>query len=378
MSIFDKPPEKKIYRKQAPKDPEKQQERLEKREAWESFKKQMKDNPDLEREFVFKKMGITAKPQDPTEKQRIELKSALMSEAAEMIKNDPELRRQYAESMIGEVLGEKASKRSRRGEEDDYLMQGPGSSIAQTLDDLEGLAELKSKLEALGMGGNGESKKGFFEGITLKDILSVVAMMKGGMGNGNGGQEQPPSENYYVVQINGKPTRVIESQYKKLIAEGRIKPMAEIEGPKTPEKPVEAEKVEGDSEEPEIQPLISSGNKAEKEKKPETVMSETLGVTLPSLDMILEFVDIATIESYIYMEPDEIISMLKTEVDKNSEPAQFVWGILTTTTYEGFMNILNTYKGDERMTKIFTELESEQGKKWVEAIITRVQEINNA
>jgi len=373
MGLFEKPPEKKTYKTHTPKDPEKKQERLEKKEAWESFKKQMKENPDIEREFVFKKMGITPpKPQDPTEKQRIELRSTLMAEAAKMIAEDPELRAQYAENMISEVLGEKARKRSRR-DDDEYLMQGPGSSIAQTLEDLEGLAELKEKLAALGMGNSGDSKKGFFDGITLKDILSVIPLLKGGMG---GEQEQVPTENYIMVQINGKPTKVAESQYQRLIAEGRIKPIAEIEAPK---KPVEDKKVEGseESEEPAIQPLIS-GAKAEKEKGPETVTSETLGVTLPSLDMILEFVDIDTIESYIYMEPDEIISMLKTEVDKGSEPAQFVWGILTTTTYEGFMNILNTYKGDERLIKIFTELESEQGKKWVEAIITRVQEIKNA
>jgi hypothetical protein len=376
MGLFDKPPEKKTYKPRTPKDPEKQQARLEQREAWKSFVKQMKENPEIEREFVFKKMGITApKPQDPTEKQRIELKSALMAEAAEMIKNDPHLRRQYAESMIGEVLGE--GHTGRRDDDDGYPMMGQTSSISQALEDLEGLAELKSKLTELGMGNGGEGKKGFFDGITLKDILSVVAMMKGGM-SGNGDQGQAPPENYYMVQINGKPTRVAESQYQRLVAEGRIKPIAEIEGPKKVEKPVEDKKEDETSEEPAIQPLISSGAKAEKESKPETVVSETLGVTLPSLDMILSFVDIETIESYIYMEPDEIISMLKTEYDKGSEPAQFVWGILTTTTYEGFMNILNTYKGDERMNKIFAELESPEGKKWVESIISRVQEIQNA
>ena len=182
MGIFnnEEKKEKKVYKPHAPKDPEKKQERLEKKEAWKSFLKQMKDNPELEREFVFKKMGITApKTQDPTEKQRIELKSALMAEATEMIKNDPELRRQYAESMIGDVLGKGHTLRpGRHGDEEDYSMMPPGSSIGQALEELESLGELKDKLAALGMGGGDSKKSGFFEGITLKDVLGVVMMLR--------------------------------------------------------------------------------------------------------------------------------------------------------------------------------------------------------
>ena len=377
MGIFnnEEKKEKKVYKPHAPKDPEKKQERLEKKEAWEAFKKQMKDNPELEREFVFKKMGITApKPQDPTEKQRIELKSALMAEATEMIKNDPELRRQYAESMIGDVLGKGHTLRpGRHGDEDDYSMMPPGSSIGQALEELESLGELKDKLAALGMGGGDSKKSGFFEGITLKDVLGVVMMLKGGGmgGNGdNGGNGKPQAENYYVVDINGKPTRIGEAQYNRMVTEGRIKPMAQIEAPKKVEEPVSEDKEE--SEEPAIQPLISGAT-----SKPATDTSIG-GFDLPPLDTILEYASIETIEGYIYKDPTELVSTLKIEVDEGSETAQFIWGLLTNINYEGLMNLVSKYKGDERVTTIIDKLESEDGKKWINDVLAKVQEMKDA
>ena len=372
MGIFnnEEKKEKKVYKPHAPKDPEKKQERLEKKAAWEAFQKQMKDNPELEREFVFKKMGITApKPQDPTEKQRIELRSALMAEATEMIKNDPELRRQYAEDMMGDVLG-KGHVKPKRGEDDDYSMMAPGSSIGQALEELESLGELKEKLAALGMDG-GDKKSGFFEGITLKDVLGVIMMLKGGGmgGNGDNGSNKPAAENYYVVDINGKPTRIGEAQYNRMVTEGRIKPIAQIESPKKVEATAEPKE---ELEEPAIQPLISSAT-----EKP--VADNTIGgFELPSLDFILEYASIEEIESYIYRDPTELVSMLKIEVGEGSETAQFIWGLLTNINYEGLMNLVSKYKGDDRVKNIIDKLESEDGKKWVNNVLAKVQEMKDA
>jgi len=88
--------------------------------------------------------------------------------------------------------------------------------------------------------------------------------------------------------------------------------------------------------------------------------------------------DMDTIESYVYREPDELVPMLKKKSDEGSQAAQFLWGLLSNTTYEGIMNLLNTYKDDPRASNIITELKSDVGKKWVEMVLEKVKEIQDA
>jgi len=357
MGMFEKKKER-PQQKRTPQDYDKKQDRLERKKAWDSFVDQMKKDPELEREFAFKKMGITPPKQtDPSERKKQELRSVLMDEAIKTITGDPELKKLYTEAMVQEVIGRKMpTHRNGDGEIDEGLYMEQGSGIEHALAEVEGLAELRAKLADLGLIDGG--KKGFFDGITLKDLLGVVAMLKGDMGGSViGEQHRLPPENRYVVQVNGKQISVNESTYQRMLSEGKIRPVAaELEAPKTEESVDET-----------IQPVVSSEVNANEQT-----------FNLPPLDVILKYVDMETIQDYIYRNPDEIVDELKKKFDEENEVAQFVWGLLTNTTYEGLMVILKQYRDDDRTKSLFLELDSEAGKQWVDMVLEKVREKSNA
>lgn len=352
----EQPKQRKPYRKREPLTPKEEQERLENKKAWEGLIKQMRDNPELEKQFVFSKMGIKPPaPPDPIEAKKQELRGNMITEACKLIEEDEDLRREYAEAMLGEIITNKARGRSRHEPSYDMEIGGGGSSLSQALEELDSLSELKIKLAELGMG-DSENGKGFLGGLQLKDILAIlpqiIPYISGGQRPANTIQEP-----MYVVQVNGNPTQVSESQYQQLLQEGRIRPVAEL----APPQPKQEKEPEKEKQEPQDMSSVAE------------LQEEDVKIELPPLDFILEKVAIEDLTYHLESDPDEFVIMLQGEQEDGSEWAKFFWGLLSNATYEGLVNIAQHYKDDERATAYIELIQS--NKEWIESVISRIKEI---
>ena len=331
MGLFGRKPKQKYHRR-TPATPEAKQKQAEDKKAWELLMKQMKEDPDLERDFVLKKLGIEPKAKNQADEKRQQLQAVLTDEAIKLISEDEDLRRQYAESMLGDVIGNKGNKRSRH--DDDYMnMMGSGSSVS---DEIDSLLELQAKLSELGMMKGSDNGGGFFKGLTMKDVLDGVKLLKGEE------VQRSPMETLYVVQVDGKPAKVTELQYNQLMKAGRIKPLVEIDSPKEePDEPL--------PEEPSSSPL----------------------------DRILEYVDVVTLQEFMDGDPIKFVDVLQDGVQEEIKEYQFLWGLLSNTTYDGLLSLIAPYRSDERVTNFIDRLSTDEGKIWLETVIDSVKEKQN-
>ncbi len=338
-AITNKPKTKKPYHRREPETPKEKQDKVEKKVAWSSFVKQMKDDPELEKQFVLSKMGIEVKPKDPAEQKRQELRATLIDEACKLIGEDEELRREYAETMIEEVIGETKGKGKRRGEPEYY--GEPGSSISQALEDVESLSDLREKLAELGMieGGGG----GFFKGMGMKDLLAALPFIAQIMGKG----EAPVAEQSlrtYLVRIDGQNQEVPELQYRKLLQEGKIQPVAVLEYPK-PEAP--------------------------------KVPVEEVSTEIPELPDFLQGIDFTVVEGWFEQEPEDFVINLKAEVDAELEESRLAYGFLTTATYEGIVEKITPFRTHPKVGNLVERVLSEKGKQWLIRVLELVKETLN-
>ena len=371
MGFFSRKPKRKSYQRRTPLSAKEQQEKVEQKKAWDGFVKQMEKDPELEKQFIFQKMGISPlTPQDPADAKKMQLRSTLIEEACKLIGEDDDLRREYAEGMIGELISSKSGRgRSRRDSEYDLGMMESGSSLSHALEEVENLSELKAKLQELGMVEGGENEKGFFGGLKLKDLLSVLPQVLPYLVSGQQGSpaQGRPAETMYVVQVNGRQTRVTESQYQKMLQEGSIKPVGELMSPKGPKE--QSEQQERQIDDDGIQVVESS--------RPTLPMPNEVDeqhIELPPIDFIFQQLSMDSIMNCMDNDPTEFVMTLQIEKENNTEWAQFMWGLLSNVNYEGVLSLVQNYAGDERAAQFIERLYSEEGKAWVEAVIEQIRQ----
>ena len=345
MKLFSK--SKKTYHKRTSIDPAVKQERAEKKVVWDKFIEQMKKDPELERQFILKKMGIEAKPPDPTDKKRQEIRSKLVDEAFDMIGEDDDLRRQYAENVITEVIGE-GKPRKRRGEPEYY--GEPGSSISQALEEVQSLSELREKLQDLGMVEGGG--KGFFKGMGMKDVLEALPYISALMGKGELPQETGKPSRTYVVPVNGQYQELSENEYRKLVKDGKL----QLEQPREPaqSEPTLTSPVQVGPDQ--AQPIQS------KEKE------------VPELPEFLQGTDFTIVEGWLEQEPEYFVINLKAEVDSGVEESRLAWGFLTTADYKGLVEKITPYRQHPDVGALVQRVLSDEGKLWLERVLELVKE----
>lgn len=312
------------YRRKTDEQIEKEQTRREKQWARDKLLEKAKDNPELENQYIAKLMGIEIKPPDPVAEKKEEIKSKIVDKALEKISKDPELAEQFVTRQIEEIVGESTGKGTE-------FYGEPGSILRQAIEELEDVEEFRNKI-----GGKvkGSALGGLVDSETVKEILKTIQALKTGV---------IPQERTYVVQINGEPTEVSESQYRQLVQSGQIKPIAALEEAKglPPEEKVEPIKLE-----PELPEFIS------------TNLTELAG--------------------YLEQEPEDFITQLEYEVQAEIPHSQFLWGFLSNTTYEGIVNLVTPYREHSQVSVYVEKILSEEGKTWLEQVIVLIKEKESA
>jgi len=326
------------YRKPSEDEIDRKEARKEKQEARDKFLTLTKDNPELEREWVSKMMGIEIKPPDPSEIKKKEIHTKLVEEAFKQITNDPELRKQYAEQVLGEIVGEVPSKFEGR----DY--GGDGGYGYGPLEALDIADQIK---ERLGGGNSG----GFSSLLKDPDVAAAFfGFLQSLMGRGDN-QPQPLPQRTYVVRVNGRDKEVPEEQYKQLIQSNQLRPVAELTAPE-PEKQEVKESNEFDE--------VFTG-----ELKQE-----------PSLEQLPEFlsnIDTDMVLGWMDMEPDDFVIELKEEVQNETGVSRFLWGFLNKAAYDSIVVMIAPHRENSKIGVIVERILSDEGKFWLEKVIELVQ-----
>ena len=341
VNIFGKrkPTGRKPYRKKDPKTVEAERGLQEKKWQWDKFVEQMEKNPELEKQYVLKKMDIIEPEPDPSKQEKLEIKKVLIQEAHKLINEDEGLRRQYAEGVLGELIGEKIDK------EGHYPFEYGGqqvSSIGQALDDIDGLSQMKEKLTELGII---KGDNGFFSGFSMSELLSAIPYVAAMMGKGapidNGSQQ----EKTYIVRVNGADQELPESQYRQLVRTGKVRPVGEIAAPKVTQQP-EQEQEEPAQEEPDVKEL------------PEILS----GV---DFDRLAECID--------NLSPQDFVDQLIRESSEELEESRFLLGFFSTATYDNVVSLITPYKGNLEVDTLIDKILTDEGKTWLEEVIAIIQ-----
>lgn len=300
--------------------------------------RQAQDDKEWALQMALQKEGL--KVDGPVEKQQKKIDEFITKKALEELESgESELLDDVVREKISTILGS-GQKRRGRGESEYYE---PGSSISQALEEVESLSELREKLQELGMVEGGG--KGFFKGISMKDILEALPFVSALTGRGG----EPPIRTY-LVRIDGENREVTESQYRQLLQEGKIQPIAALESPKP---------------------------KAPKEEPVEEVLTEEVLAEIPELPEFLQGVDFTIIEGWFEQEPEDFVINLKAEVDSELEQSMLAWGFLTTATYEGIVEKVTPYREHPEVGNLVQRVLSDEGKVWLTRVLELVKETLN-
>ncbi len=352
----------------------------------DAYLSSLKKDPELLKEIAFRDAGhadILDRDRE-VETTKKQIKKHVTEQALNRIQSDPELAEQFISDQVEDIMsnGKPSRRRTREPEYHDYGT-GYGSSIEQALSEIDSLSELKTKLSELGLIEGGDKGQGFFKGVTLKDIMEFLPHLTG-KGADNGSTQQ--SEPRFVIEIDGKPTAVTESQYNKMLNQGKVRPVARLTTREEPEKPsTQSEDSEpSDKEDPGIMP-ISSGTSStpEKTETPEPAkyeMSpqvEQYSEVLRGIDVkgILSEIDMNEIMEHFESEPSKFVQLLEQGKDSGDEVSNFLWGFFSNVDYNGVINLLEPYKEEPKVQHLLEKISSDEGKVWLEQVISLIQEI---
>ena len=319
---------RKPYHKPTDEELEKKEARKEKQLAREKLLTHVKDNPELERKWISKLMGIEIEPPDPVEAKKKDIKARLVEEAFTQINQDPELRRQYAEKLIGEIVGEIPGEGRYEGG-----YESPGSAIMQALEELENVEEFRDRL------GIKPREGGILKSIVTEENVNEFIKLLRGLA-----VKTPIEESTVVVSVDGQIRRISESQFKQLEQTGRVSPVTAIQSLRV--EPPKLEKVEPPKPElPKAEPEI-----------PEFVLS-----------------NLETLASYLELTPEEFVEELSTM--KDAEPTyQLLWTYLSATTPEAVVKLIEPYSKHSQVGIYVEKLLTDEGKEWVKQVISIIKE----
>lgn len=335
MSIFGrnkKPADKRTYRKPTDEEIEKKESRKEKQLARTKFYELAKHDPELEKTWISKQMGIDINSIDPVEKERRAITTEITKLALEQIKKDPALTKKFVDSQVESIIGG-----TEEGREDGQLYgEGGGSIIRQALEELNDVEEFRDRL------GVGKGKGGITGILSDPDVVKEIVvtlrsiMMRGGA--------PPPEEKTIIVSVNGEVREVSLSEYKKLLQQGVVKPVAALIPP--------------EKETPEEEPVGE-----------EPLVEEPVDIS-----QFLSLVDLDILISKLEYTPEAYVLELQDEKETDAQ-AQFVWGILSKTTLEEAVEKVTPYGANEELAPYIAKLLSEEGKTWLAEVIRIIKEL---
>ena len=218
--LFVKKKKKSRSRRQVP------LEEKQRRKADKLFLDRIKEDPKLADLYIQGFLGITIPKPDPVEEAETKLKIAIIDRVIKAIKENPEIARRISVAKIEEIAGIRVDQK----DEEEYDSKGYSrSSLGRLLRSLHEHEEIK---ELLGIG----HSHGFL-GMNPQTIAQLIlsSLQAAGLARGIEGVKQVTGETNtnslspsptYVAMVDGQEKELTEAQYKALLKEGKVKPVA--------------------------------------------------------------------------------------------------------------------------------------------------------
>lgn len=312
-----------------------------KRFVAESFIDMAKQDPEWRRQMVAEEYKLKLPSKDPAAEQRKEIEALLSGLVVKELKENPELAKRVVDTRIAQLTNPENFLEYADGEPD-Y----PGNTIGQVLEEIEDLEELKTRLGS----GKGSAWVDIFKDPQV--ITSLLSTFHSIL-RGSASQVTEP---VVMVQVDGQPRTVTQSEFQRLQMEGRVKPIATIELPKSDQEPGTDEVI----------PQVMA-----KDKPPEPVHDKLSGEpgsppnNEPQLPLIFQLVDPMGLAGYLEQTPAEAVERLEAEKQQKKPYALTLWAYLETVKYENLMEELSAYKSHSIVGPYADLLLSDEGRSWL-------------
>lgn len=271
--------------------------------------------------------------EDSISKKKRHIEELATDEAFKIISEDPAMKNRLAMGMANRILGKMGSP--DEDEENGILSSG---------DDIEGIIDRYHTLkDEFGGGNNGNG--GLIKSVLDSEFGKQLAMIMAGMMTKGGSLITQQQERTYVVQIDGQMCEVPESQYRQILQEGRVKPVAALEQPKPQSEP----------KSPTTQVIV-----------PQTQQPVIQDLELPAF---FKSLDIGEIAGYLEFQPQDLIFQLKSEEASRPE-VSLLLQVLSQVDYDSIVKKIKPYENHSQVGVYVKRLLSPEGRKWLEAVIS--------
>ena len=345
MGFFDsfgKKPVKKTHHKKSESDRIAGIERKRKKFVSDRVLEMAKNNPEVERLLIAKDLGIDIEPNNPEAEAQRKIREHITTQALEKIKTDPELSKQFAETQIGRILGIELDD---TGEPVERSPGYYGNPIEEAIDNIEALETLKERLGGKSTGG----MSSWLNPDTVNQVLGLLTIMmsKGqGISSIDNNSMNKSSDPDVLVNLDGKPERIPQSQYLKLAKSGRITPIG-------------AQITTGHDANDGISVYSGSNNTQQSKEQPQEPFDKEMLEQLKPL--VIE--NLGAIEEIMSLSPDQCVNYIK------ENDLIMLDQFLSNSSYNDIMTLLDNYKDNEKLTLVYGFLDSDDGEIWLTDVI---------
>lgn len=315
----------------------------------ESYIELAKQDPELKRQMIAEEYKLKLPTKDPAAEQRKAMEELISSLVVKELREHPELARQVVDARIAQLTSQEDLM--TYGDNQEHY---PSTAIGQVLVEMEDLEELKSRL---GAGKSSTLSDLFHDPQVISSLLSAFqSIMRG---------ESPQvTEPLIMVQIDGRPTTVTETEYKKLQQEGRAKPVAIVESPE-PSRELRAHETTSE--------LTAQDESTEsiRDRVAEEIVPPTSDE--PQLPPIFHLVDLAELSGYLEQSPAEAVKQLEAKKLEGLPYAQVLWNYLETVDCGSLTQVLVVYEGHGELGPFVRKLLSSEGRTWLAEVIELIK-----
>lgn len=321
-----------------------------KRFVAESFIDMAKQDPEWRRQMVAEEYKLKLPSKDPAAEQRKEIEALLSGLVVKELKENPELAKKVVDTRIAQLTNPDNFLEYADGEP-----SYPGNTIGQVLEEIEDLEELKTRL---GSGKGSAWIDAFKDPEVIASLLSSLQSILRG-------STPQAAEPVVMVQVDGVPTTVTQSQLQKLQQEGRVRPVTAIESPKI-DKELPVDKAS---------PEIAAHDKPPKSDHEEVeVDTSAAKVNEPELPSNFDLIDLNKLIGYLDVTTAEAVERLEAEKQREKQYAQTLWVYLEDVEYENLIRELEVYKDHSTVGPYVELLLSDKGKMWISEVLCLVKQ----
>lgn len=323
--IFRSKPEHKPRRPYGSRKPQTLEQALE-----QALIRQAKKDHEWALNKALKKFNLEDDIEKPGQREKEEIAHLIAKRALDEIKNDPNLTKDFVAGQVRQIIGEP---------EGGYFSEGgtgfDGSPTEYLLRELNNMNELKA---ALGINsGGGGILGGLINADVVREAIAFLRETRGGQPT-NG----QPQERTVVIQVDGEPREVSESDYNRLLRQGKIKPIAALIGESEPEL--------GDSREDRLEE----------------------GPVEPQLPELLDAVDIDEVGGYLEYSPEEFVALLNEQSNMGMSQAKFLIDYLIGEDVNSILQTILPYRENSKVKPYIDKLVTDEGREWLSQVLQLV------